>query len=48
MNAKIATSKLSPTEVVKLMDRLADKEREKLELRRAERKKQTTGAKRDW
>ena len=47
-NAKIATTRLSPTEVIKLMDRLAEKEREKLEVRRAERKRQATGAKRDW
>jgi len=47
-NAKVRAAELSPEEVVRLMDRLAEKEQEKLDLRRAERKKRATGAERDW
>jgi len=48
-NAKVQASKLSPAEIVKLMDRLAAKEKQKLQLRRSERGKRATGAKtRDW
>lgn len=47
-DTKIRTAELSPEEVVKLMDRLAQKEREKLDVRRAERKKRAGSAERDW
>ena len=39
---------LSPEEVVRLIEKLAQKEREKLGLRRAERKTRMAGVERDW
>ena len=39
---------LSPEAVRRLLEKLAEKEREKLALRRAEREKRTEGVERDW
>jgi len=45
---KVRTAELSPDEVIRLMDRLAEKEKEKLEVRRSERKKRAGSTERDW
>lgn len=39
---------LSPEEVLRLLDRLAQKEKDKLALRRTEKKKRSAGVERDW
>lgn len=41
-------SELSPEQVRRLLETLAEKEREKTALRRAEREKRTAGVERDW
>jgi tetratricopeptide (TPR) repeat protein len=46
--AKAKGGELSPEEVAKLLDKLAEKEREKLALRRSHREAQPSGVEKDW
>ena len=45
---KVTASELNPGEVMQLLERLVEKEREKRDLRRAERGKRAAGVEKDW